>query len=226
MGIYAYCVVPPDHAPSVGVTGLDDKPVELVPMGEVALWVSRLPRPTGSVAQITAHNKVVEAAVTDEVTPVPLRFGQWLDNEAALRAAMLDKTASYQEKLQEFAGCLEFGIRVLDPNAQRGARDVEQPAATTGYEYMQALRENSKLAEQRRAVADQVRLQIHNSLQPLVRAEREEEARTPHALITLSHLVPRPHFDGYRERARGLRELLPALRLLLTGPWPPYSFAA
>jgi hypothetical protein len=226
MGVYAYCVVPPGHAPSTGVTGLDDKPVELVPIGEVALWVSRLARPNGSVAQITAHNKVVEAAVTNEVTPVPLRFGQWLDNEAALHAAMVDKTASYQEKLQEFAGCLEFGIRVLDPNAPSGARDVQQPAATTGYEYMQALRENSKLAEQRRAVADQVRQQIHNSLQPLVRAEREEEPRTPHAVITLSHLVPRPHFDGYRERARGLREVLPALRLLLSGPWPPYSFAA
>jgi hypothetical protein len=226
MGVYAYCVVPPGHAPGAGVTGLDDKVVELVPIGEVALWVSRLPRPNGSVAQITAHNKVVEAAVTDEVTPVPLRFGQWLDDDAALFAAMQDKVVSYGEKLRELAGCLEFGIRVLDPNAPGGARDVQQPAATSGYEYMQALRENSKLAAQRHAAADQVRQQIHNSLQTLVRAEREEEARTPHAVITLSHLVARPHFDGYRERARGLREVLPTLRLLLSGPWPPYSFAA
>jgi hypothetical protein len=226
MGIYAYCVVPPGHVPMAGITGLDDKAVELVPIGEVALWVSRLPRPTGTVEQITAHNKVVEAAVTDEVTPVPLRFGQWLDDEPAWHAAMADKTASYKEKLQEFSGCLEFGIRVLDPNAPTGARDVQQPAAASGYEYMQALRESSKLANQRRVVADQARQQIHNSLQHLVRAEREEEPRTPHAVITLSHLVARPHFEEYRERARGLREVLPELRLLLSGPWPPYSFAA
>jgi hypothetical protein len=91
---------------------------------------------------------------------------------------------------------------------------------------MQALRESSKLADQRRALADQVRERIQVSLRHLVRAESEEEARTPHAVITLSHLVARPHFDEYRERARQLREVLPALRLLLSGPWPPYSFAA
>ena len=45
MGIYAYCVVPKGHAPRAGVTGIDDKAVVLVPIGDVALWVSRLARP-------------------------------------------------------------------------------------------------------------------------------------------------------------------------------------
>jgi hypothetical protein len=225
MGVYAYCVVPTGHMPPVGVVGLEGNAVEASPMGDVAIWVSRLPRPAGTVEQIKAHNRVVEAAVTNEVTPIPLRFGQWLDDEAALRATMQDKTASYKEKLHEFSGCLEFGIRVLDPHTPDRARDVQQPAATSGYEYMQALMESSKLADERRAAADQVRQQIHDSLQHLVRAEREEDVRTPHAVITLSHLVARPHFDEYRERARQLRDVLPALRLLLSGPWPPYSFA-
>ena len=225
MGIYAYCVVPLSHQPPPGIVGLEDQAVESVPCGDVAVWVSHMQRPTGTVEHITAHNRVVEAAITGEVTPVPLRFGQWLDDEAALQTMMVDKAASYKQKLQELSGCLEFGIRVLDPTTPDEARDV-QTAPTSGYEYMQALRESSKLADERRVQAERVRQQIQDSLRHLVRAEYEEEARTPHAVITLSHLVARPDFDEYRERARQLRDVLPAMRLLLSGPWPPYSFAA
>jgi hypothetical protein len=58
-----------------------------------------------------------------------------------------------------------------------------------------------------------------------VRAERVEESRTAHAVLTLSHLVARSDFALYRERARQIREVFPELRMLLSGPWPPYSFA-
>jgi hypothetical protein len=71
-----------------------------------------------------------------------------------------------------------------------------------------------------------VRLQVGRLLGDLVRAEREEQADTPHAVLTLSHLVARSAFDEYRARARTLRAELPGLRLLVSGPWPPYSFAA
>ena len=58
-----------------------------------------------------------------------------------------------------------------------------------------------------------------------VRDEKVETAQTKHAVLTVTHLVAREHFDEYRERGRRLRSVFPALRLLLSGPWPPYSFA-
>lgn len=225
IGIYAYCVVPAGHAPPGSVTGLDGANVELLPVGNVGLWVSRLPRPSGSVELIQTHNRVVEAAVTDEVTPVPLRFGQWLEDDAALHASMADKAALYEQKLREFAGCLEFGIRVIDPAIPEAARDVRFAKDTSGFAYMQALRETSKLAEERQALGGQVHARIRETLHDLIRNEREEEARTSHAVLAVSHLVARPHFDEYRERSRQLRQQFPALRLLLSGPWAPYSFA-
>ena len=225
MGVYAYCVVPAGHQPQAELKGVNGAAVELVEAGAIGLWVSRLTRPEGSVEQIKAHNAVVEAAVTKQVTPVPLRFGQWLEDDGELIAGVTDQAASYETKLQEFAGCLEFGIRVIDPELPEGARDVQSAKATSGTAYMQALREGNRQAEERRAAADRVRSTIKDKVRELVRTEREEESRTPHAVVTVSHLVPRENFDEYRERVRQLREVFPGLRLLLSGPWPPYSFA-
>ena len=225
MGIYAYCVVPIGHSPDAALRGVSEAAVEVIEAGPVALWVSRMPRPEGTVEQIKAHNAIVEAAVTNAVTPVPLRFGQWLEDEGALDAGLAEQATSYAEKLRKFAGCLEFGIRVIDPAEPQGAQDVHPEKATSGTAYMQALRESSRHAGARQAVADQVRSTIQQKVGSLVQAEQEEESRTPHAVVTMSHLVPRENFDEYRERVREMREEFPALRLLLSGPWPPYSFA-
>jgi hypothetical protein len=225
MGVYAYCVVPRDHLPAGTLVGINGAPVTQLAVEDLAVWMSHMERPEVGVENIKQHNAVVEAAVTEGVTPVPLRFGQWLADEAALRTAVSEKAAAHRAALAQFAGCLEFGLRLIDPHETGAAREVHAPEAVSGYEYMQALRESSRLAGQRRTQAEHVRDRIRATMQDVVRAEREDETRTPHAVITLSHLVARADFDEYRERARGLRGVFPELRMLLSGPWPPYSFA-
>lgn len=226
VGIYVYCVVPRDYEPPPGLTGLEGSAVEGAAVSGLGVWISRIDRPQPSVSLFQQHNEVIEAAVSDQVTPVPLRFGQWLDNEAGLRAALAEKAELYDAKLQQFAGCLEFGLRFLDPEAESEARVVHPDANLSGTQYMQALAASNRLAEQKRVRGDQVRAQVSRLLGDLVRAEQEEQANTPHAVLTLAHLVARSAFDEYRARARALRAELPALRLLVSGPWPPYSFAA
>jgi len=90
---------------------------------------------------------------------------------------------------------------------------------------MQALRDSTKLAERKQAEIEAIGASVRELLGDIIRDERVESAQTRHAVLTLSHLVAREHFDEYRARARRIRTMFPALRLLLTGPWPPYSFA-
>jgi ethanolamine utilization microcompartment shell protein EutS len=226
MGVYAYCVVPAPHRPPAELTGIGGQPVGSALVEGLGIWISGMARPPATVAAVQAHNSVVEAAVTEAITPVPLRFGQWVPDEQALIGRMAEKSADYRIMLDRFAGCLEFGLRLIEPAAEQKARDVHADPGTSGLAYMHALRESSRLAEQQRQHGNAVRARVSEQLGDLVRAERVETEQTPHAVVTLSHLVARGDFDEYRDRARGLRSLFPAMRLLVSGPWPPYSFAA
>jgi len=225
VGVYAYCVVPPSQGPPSDLTGIGGAAVELVEVGDVGLWVSELDRPQPSVEAVQAHNRVVEAAVNERVTPVPLRFGQWLEDAGKLAPLVTERMAQYRNALAHFAGALEFGLRLIDPSAQGEAQEVRGSEAATGREYMQALRESSRLADQRRAFSESVEARVRELMRDIVRDEKVETAQTRHAVLTVSHLVAREHFDEYRERARQIRAVFPALRLLLSVPWPPYSFA-
>ena len=194
-------------------------------VADLAVVVSRIDKPEPTVAHVQQHNAVVEAFVTEEVTPVPLRFGQWAAEPGVFDAVIREKADWYRERLESFAGALEFGIRVLRPEQTGRARDVREIQAASGAEYMEALR--ARVAAERgvREEVEGLRAAVAEVTGRLVREERVEDARTPHGVVTISHLVPRNRFDEYRECAPALRARFPELRFLVSGPWVPYSFA-
>ena len=226
MGCYGYCVVPRAHEPGREQAGIGGKPVAARVVDRVALWWSEMDRPEPSVEHVQQHNAVIEAALTDTVTPVPLRFGQWSEDPEVFDRVISEKLGWYEERLAIFAGAMEFGIRVVQPDQQAPARVVRVPLAKTGTAYMNALRESAAAAQDKKAEADAVRMQISTVVGNLVREEHVEEARTPHGLVTVSHLVARENFEAYKQRVLELREQFVQLRFLLSGPWAPYSFAA
>jgi hypothetical protein len=164
--------------------------------------------------------------VTEALTPVPLRFGQWSESADVFEAAVVEKADWYRERLQSFSGAMEFGLRVLRPDKPAPAPLVRLPEAASGLEYMNALRDRVAGERADREILANVTAGIAEVMSGLVREERTEEARTAHGVVTVLHLVPRQHFDAYRERAQSLKLRFPELRFLVSGPWVPYSFAA
>jgi hypothetical protein len=225
MGFYGYCVVPGSHRPPEGLKGLEAAIVAFRPVGGLAVWYSDMSRPDPTIEHIRSHNATVEMAVTEAVTPVPLRFGQWADEAGVFDRIITEKLGWYEDRLRVFAGAMEFGLRIVRPDKQTSAQLVRVPPSESGTAYMNALRARASAKQDEQAEAELVRARIAETVVELVLEERVEDARTPHGLVTISHLVPRKHFEAYRERVHSLREQLGELRFLLSGPWLPYSFA-
>ena len=226
MGVYVYCVVPPACEPPSRCIGLAGVPVTTHRHDALGSWVSLLEsRPEPTIQHIQAHNAVVLQAVSDRITPVPVRFGQWLDSAQRLDQHLGEKRDHYALLLELFAGTLEFGLRVLEPN-----RPVAPPGPAerpqSGRAHLTALRDQLRMHDLESPQIAAVRGRIHDTFAGIARAERFEPLRTPHGILSAAHLVPRASFNGYRERVAGLRDEYPELRFLLSGPWPPYSFAA
>ena len=225
MGVYGYCVVPRDHVVPPGMRGLDGAEIRGHGIDDLMVVVSESERPEPNAEHVQQHNAAIEGLVTQDVTPVPLRFGQWAAEIEVFEKAVGEKAEWYRERLKVFAGALEFGLRILQPDKASPARDVRVPHKATGLEYMKALQDRA--ATERAATADveEVRAAISEIFGALVREERVEQARTPHGVIAVSHLVARHHFDEYRQDAQRLRTRFPDKRFLVSGPWMPYSFA-
>ena len=226
MSLYVYCVVSPAFEPPLSCLGLGGLPVSLHSHAALGCWVTELEsRPEPSLPNIQAHHAVVLQAVSDSVTPVPVRFGQWLESAERLDRHLEEKTAHYESLLRLFAGALEFGLRVIEPGRQP-APQPQPERAESGRQYLLAVREQMRAQDADSSQIAQLRGKIHDVFNGNARAEQFEPLRTAHGLLSAAHLVGRADFASYREGAAHLRASFPRLRFLMSGPWPPYSFSA
>lgn len=133
---------------------------------------------------------------------------------------LLTSHTKWVELLERFAGAVEFGIRVFDPEREAGTVPAE---GGTGTAYLKGLASKQGADERTRA---QVLTALRDGVSGVVLDERWEALRTTHGVMSLAYLVHRSRANAYNQAVDNVRGSLRSLRLLSTGPWPPYSFVA
>src|SRR5205085_11809299 len=98
-------------------------------------------------------------------------------------------------------------------------------AATSGRAYMLA-----RLAEERRRRAageraGRVADAIHAPLASLARDSTSRILAAAELPLSGAYLVSRGQVDAFRREVGRIADAPPELRVLCTGPWPPYHFA-
>lgn len=224
MAVHPYCIVPGGHSLPPGLRGLEDSAVRAVRAGALDVWVTLHPAPVAASADAARlHDAVVRAALTQQVTPVPLRFGQSFSTDAAVAEGVQDDAARWQTLLDRFAGRTEYGVRVMT-TGQNAERDVHAVAAESGREYMASLARKQARAAGRRAEAERIHADLATRVGDLAADERVEHGHGGELLVSLAHLVARADAAAYHAALDAARDAWPGMRILLTGPWPPYSF--
>lgn len=224
MGLHTYCIVSAGHAPPVGLHGIDGVAVREIDVADLAVWTSSHSTPPAATLDgVRAHGAVVAAAMDRTCTPVPIRFGQWLETESALAERVGTEHTRWSALLARFTGRAEYGTTVVR-HAEQAARDVRAEAALTGTAYMQKLARRQAETATRRQLAEEIAAVIARRLGGLD-VEVHVEAPAEGALLTrLAHLVAWADVDAYhvvmQEFSASRRDLV----VQLTGPWPPWSF--
>jgi hypothetical protein len=218
MGVYAYCLGQAGHPEPPALKGVGDAPIMAERFDDLVVWISELDAmPAPDLAGIRLHNAVVEAATAQE-TPLPFRFGQWFASRHELRDSLLERRDHLTRQLRHVRGALEHGVRIVDPAHQPPTTD-----RSSGTAYLEALalraRQDQLDGERGLAVAAALRAWLG----PLVRDERVRTVGGG-TLATIAHLVDRHDTGDYGARVREFVPDQPELRLLVTGPWPPYGF--
>jgi hypothetical protein len=167
------------------------------------------------------------AAVHERVAIRPLRYGTMLPQEQAVRDFLRHRGTSLLGDLLRIEGTGEIGLRVellglTAPPGQSGAGDNRLPAMSPR-QYLALRRQRYQWKDQWDSQAQSVTENLVRAVHGLYRQWRVLTSTVP-TTLRLAFLVPRNHWESFRNRLGTIELAQASLRYTLLGPWPPYSF--
>ncbi|MET7617929.1 GvpL/GvpF family gas vesicle protein [Streptomyces sp. NPDC005408] len=250
---YAYAVVRNaaglDESTAV-LTGVADAPVHLVTgtqSDEIVLVVSPVPvqdfhedalkRHLEDLewleAVARAHNRVIDALAT-RTTVLPLRLATVYLDDTRARDVLDGGRDDFRERLARLAEHVEWGVKIyVDPSMAPAA--PEPPAAaglTPGRAYLRSRRKQQSVRDSAYRAAEQAaqRVQAVGRAYAAGRAcHRVQQGPLADGVggnvVNDAYLVPRNRTEEFRSEAEHAADGLEGVRVEVTGPWAPYSFA-
>lgn len=238
MSLYVYCLCEElSEAAFEGLAGVGGAPVRLLRLGRLSAVVSEAGEQAAAVTDenVLAHSRVNAAALA-RTTPLPFRFGTRAARER-LAEYVSTNEAALAAALARVRGCVEMSVKLLERSrseseagsqkSEAGSRgpEVQTVEGGRGTAFLLAKRREILGGEDASRRAEELKAWLAAGVAGLA---RETAARVrPAGAIALSaaHLVERARVPEYRARLRSLGAERRDLRLLTSGPWPPYSFA-
>lgn len=245
-GWWVYCVIAADAAAALPAAAtVAGGALETVMAGRLAAVASRVPLAEFGDEPLRAHledlawvDRVARAhegvleALMATTTIVPLRLCTILLGRERV-AALLDGSADELGRaLEALAGRSEWGVKLFAPSA---ASPAAEAAAESGSAYLDRKRSARTAREDEQRARTERAQEVHDTLAGVAVAatvnppqRREAHGRDTEMLLNGAYLVEHEREGDLRGRVDALGAELgdAGFALELTGPWPPYNFAA
>ena len=184
-----------------------------------------------------AHHEVIDA-VAQQGPLVPMRLATVYSGDELIAAMLTERGAVFRSALRRISGRMEWGVKAYaEQQPETGDDSVGAPAASrpgggAGAAYLQ--RRRNQLTAQKNARRETLASaeMIHAEL---ARYADDTRVHTPQApqltgikapmILNAAYLVDSARREDFAAAVAALADEHPGLRLELTGPWPPYSFA-
>jgi len=236
---YVYGVIRAGESPAAKAVGIDDEPLGLVTMDDLAALTTDVAEEF-SVAgrdELLAHMQVLEEAMGWASAVLPMRFGVILPDADAVRAELLaPHREQLEELLEEMEGKVEVNLKgiheeetvlreVLAENPEAaGLREAIQgkPEAATYYERIRLGELVSQGLEGKR---EETGPAIVERLSPFAVGIQLGDVVHERMALNASFLVERKELERFdAEVERWAEEQGGRVRVKYTGPLPPHSF--
>lgn len=210
-------------------------PVELLHDGELAAACSAVPDACASpsVDHLMAYAKVIDQ-LHGQGPVLPMRYGCLLEHDSQVIDLLRVRYDHFLAALREVEGCDEFGLRVLVGSRAPEVHPVRTPAMAAsggtpsggpGARYLAGRRTRYAEKDTQRQQAAAALERFREGFDGLFVHCEHESAVEAAPILSLHFLVRRENHDRFHTTFRRLPQGSTD-KLLLTGPWPPYHFAA
>lgn len=237
MSLYVYCLGDElSESAFEGLTGVCGAAVRLLGLkGRLSAVVSAAPAEPVAVTEenLQAHNRVNAAALAAS-TPLPFRFGTRAAPERLAEYAATNE-AALAVALARVRGAVEMGVKLMskaegegrkaEGGSEGGEEGGEAAAVGRGTAFLLKKRREALGGEEARLRAEGLAAWLAEGIAGLARESAVRVSPLEAIAVRAAHLVGRESVEEYRARLRGLRAARAGVRLLASGPWPPYSFS-
>lgn len=243
--LYAYAVVRDGQGPLPGtLRGVAGGPVRTVASEGLAAVVGPVPAAdfeeeplrarledlSWLEATARAHQEVVDAAAALGAV-LPLRLATVYRDEDGVRRMLREGRERLAATLERLQGRIEWGVKVYAlPDEAAAAPAATGAAPRSGREYLLRRRRARQSQDEAWRQADEVARRLHQALAGCAEAARlhpPQDGRLAPApgrnVLNGAYLVPREEAEAFAARVGDVTA--PGVRVELTGPWAPYSFA-
>jgi hypothetical protein len=228
MKLYVYCFAEGLDRLHNFPRGVSGARVRLIKFEDLSLLVSAC---TGDVFHQLrknglAHNAVVHS-VFKQTTPLPCRFGM-IVTDKQLRNYISTHKQALKNRLAHIRGGAEMNLRISGPriNVPPAPEHEQEKRVGPGTRFLLDKRTEFRSEEWRAAQQAELSAWLGERLRGLIRDETINVVPHERALLArVDHLIKREDVQEYRESIGVAIQERPDMRFMVSGPWPPYSFA-
>jgi hypothetical protein len=187
-------------------------------------------------ATARAHHRVIDA-VARQGPLVPMRLATVYSGDESLGAMLAARSADFRAALARITGRQEWGVKAYaarqsEPGGAGSGTEPTRPGGGAGAAYLR--RRRDELASQKDARRETLASAeiIHAELSRHAAETRVHPPQAPQLtgskapmILNTAYLLDDERGEDFAAVVTALGEEHPGVRLELTGPWPPYSFA-
>jgi len=188
-------------------------------------------------ATALTHHRVIET-IARRTRLIPMRLATVYHSDAAVAAMLAARRDDLIAALARVAARTEWGVKIYAPQRRdTGAGPAAAAAAgpapgSPGAAYLHRRRTELSARQDARRAALASADDIHRALGRLAAAVQLRAPQDPQLtgqpepmMLNGAYLVDDEQSGRFTTAVQSLAERHPAVRIELTGPWPPYSFA-
>ena len=197
-GKYFYGVIRCSEETSFGHIGINSDEVYTIPYRDIAAVVSDSPMKDYEITEDNARRHVeVLRQIMESYPVIPVEFGTTIKNGKILKHLLTKSYDPTRKCLKLVGNLVELGVKaILKSNI--GFTDPEKRKEFTS--------------------------DILGTLNTRANQSVIGKSFTKRLLLNTSFLVNKGDIDAFSDKVAELQENYPMLKLLYSGPWPPYNF--
>ena len=195
------------------------EPLTRIDVGKLTAWATRTDAEKFGRDDALRHHEVVCAIFEHVDACLPARFSTLVEDEATMRAQLAKQAEALTAQLEMVRGAAELAVTAVWTSLEVPP-SVE--ADTPGRQYLLRRQAELTASEQRRAQATALAERLEREVGGALRAAERNITPSKEVALSLALLVERHTVDSVRERLARCVER--DVRILVHGPWPPYTF--